>query len=87
MTDLAPSEKLPKGTAVIANMAHNSGTPEKNWEKLLIETLMEMEVIHPQFTGSITLHFTQGGLGDIHRYEKYLKIFSRPDNKLSSLSK
>jgi hypothetical protein len=66
---------------------HDNGSAENNWEKLLVESLMRLEIIFPQFTGSVTLHFTQGGLGDIDRYEKNLKTFSRSGNRLSRLSK
>lgn len=68
-------------------MMHDTGSAENNWEKLLVESLMQLEIIFPQFTGSVTLHFTQGGLGDIDRYEKNLKKFLRPANRLSRLSK
>ena len=68
-------------------MMHDTGNAENNWEKLLVESLMQLEIIFPQFTGSITLHFTQGGLGDIDRYEKNLKKIWRPANRLSRLPK
>jgi len=68
-------------------MTHDTGCTENDWEKLLIESLMQLEIIFPQFTGSVTLHFTQGGLGDIDRYEKNLKKFLRPANRLSRLPK
>ena len=68
-------------------MMHDTGSAENNWEKLLVESLMQLEIIFPQFTGSVTLHFTQGGLGDIDRYEKNLKKFSRSAKRLSRLPK
>jgi hypothetical protein len=68
-------------------MMHDSGSAENDWEKLLVESLMQLEIVFPQFTGSVTLHFTQGGLGDIDRYEKNLKKFWRPANRLSRLPK
>ena len=68
-------------------MMHDTGSAENNWEKLLVESLLQLEIVFPQFTGSVTLHFTQGGLGEIDRYEKNLKKFLRSDNRLSRLPK
>ena len=71
----------------ITNTMLDNESAQKDWENLLVESLMQLEIIFPQFTGSITLHFTQGGLGDIDRYEKNLKKIWRPANRLSRLPK
>jgi hypothetical protein len=42
-------------------------------EDILIQTLLEMEIITPGFTGEITLKISQGGLRDVDRLEKSLK--------------
>jgi hypothetical protein len=50
---------------------------DKNWNQILIETLLEMDIIKPYFTGSVTLHFGQGSLSDIDRQEKSLRRLPR----------
>jgi hypothetical protein len=42
-------------------------------ESSVVYTLTSMGLIHPTFTGSVTLHFNQGGLTDYDRLEKSLK--------------
>jgi len=50
-------------------------TPVNNLdpESRLLHALREMEITTFTFTGSVTLHFNQGGLTDIDRLEKSLK--------------
>jgi len=45
----------------------------KEIEKFLIHTLIKLNIIHPNFTGTITFHISRGGLSDIDRFEKSLK--------------
>jgi hypothetical protein len=56
-------------------------------EKTLLELLVKMEVIHPAFIGSVTLHIGQGAISDIDRYEKCLLRSRRSGNRLPRLSK
>jgi hypothetical protein len=42
-------------------------------EKTLTEYLIFWQVIDPKFTGSVTFHFSQGGLSEIDKYEKGLR--------------
>ncbi len=60
---------------------------QNDLENELSEILSCMQVLYPKFTGSITLHYSQGGLGDIDRYEKNLKRFDTSAKRLSKLSK
>ncbi len=43
-------------------------------EKIIVECLVTMGIIHSQFTGSLTLHFNQGAICDIDRLERSLKV-------------
>jgi len=54
----------------------------KSLEDVLIQALLLMGIITPQFTGAITLHFTNGGLGDVDRLEKSLKRKKKYANKV-----
>ncbi len=49
---------------------------DKNWNQILIEALMKLNIIKPYFTGSVTLHFGQGSLSDNDRQEKSLRRLS-----------
>lgn len=55
-------------------------------EDILIHTLLAMEIINPEFQGSVTLHISKGGLCDVDRLEKSLKRSGKWCNRLSGLS-
>jgi hypothetical protein len=52
------------------------GKKEEDWNRILIEALLELKIIKPYFTGSVTLHFGQGHLSDVDRHEKSLRRLS-----------
>ena len=50
-------------------------------ERGIRNELLLLGIIDERFTGSITLHFTQGGLSEIDRLEKNLRKKMLCDNK------
>ena len=50
-------------------------------EKTITQELVFLGIIDQKFTGSITLHFTQGGLSEIDKQEKNLRKRLLSDNK------
>jgi len=66
---------------------HDNGSTEKDLEKALLEILLKMEIIHPTFIGSVTLHIGPGAICDIDRYEKCLLRSKRSGNRLPRLSR
>jgi hypothetical protein len=66
---------------------HDNGSVEKDLEKALLDILVKMEIIHPAFIGSVTLHIGPGAICDIDRYEKCLLRTRRSANRLLRLSK
>jgi hypothetical protein len=51
-------------------------------EKSITQALISYSVIDCKFTGSVTLHFTQGGLSEIDKVEKNLRKKLACDNKV-----
>ena len=45
----------------------------KALEDVLIQTLLKMGIITPEFNGEVLLKISQGGLRDLDRVEKSLK--------------
>ncbi len=45
----------------------------KKAERELIEILTRIGVIGPDYQGEVILHFSQGGLSDIDRFEKSIR--------------
>jgi len=45
----------------------------KKLEKELIEILTRIGIIGPDYQGEVILHFSQGGLSDIDRFEKSIR--------------
>jgi len=66
---------------------HDSVSTQKDLEKALLEILLKMEIIHPTFIGSVTLHIGPGAICDIDRYEKCLLRSKRSGNRLPRLSR
>ena len=45
----------------------------KKAEKELVEILMRIGIITPDYQGEVILHFSQGGLSEIDRFEKSIR--------------
>jgi hypothetical protein len=61
----------------------NYDTSRSPW-KSLQDLMIRLNIIDDQFTGSITFHFNQGGLGEIEKLEKSLKKKLNSCNKLNN---
>jgi hypothetical protein len=61
-------------------VVNGSGSLQNDLENVLLESLMKLEIISPQFTGSVTIHIGQGAISDIDRYEKCLLRSRRSAN-------
>ena len=60
------------------NFTHNSGLDMdkerlRKAEQDLLDSLIKMGIITPNYQGEVILHFSQGGLTDIDRIEKSLR--------------
>jgi len=53
----------------------------KTLERDLVKILFSMMIIEPGFTGSLTLHFNEGGLSEIDKVEKNLRKKLICDNR------
>ena len=45
----------------------------KKAEKELVEILTRIGIINPDYQGEVILHFSQGGLSEIDRFEKSIR--------------
>ena len=57
----------------------DGASPQKDLENILMECLVRLGYVSHKFSGSVTLHVTQGVIGDVDRYEKCLKRHPRSD--------
>jgi len=46
---------------------------QERLEKSITQVLIDSGIIDLKFTGSVTIHFSQGGLSEIDRIEKNLR--------------
>lgn len=42
----------------------------EGWKKCLVEVLLRLKILRPDFTGKIIINLNQGGITDIDRVDK-----------------